>query len=206
MSIMALKEPEKCNEYTTCVDGNPTPGKCSTGVVWSPTILACTTPAQVGLRLVGFSNPLAFQVRWGPCLCLAFVLHHLCPSNICRSCDHFCSVQKTRVRGSSGQRVHLSQNPPQVQTVKLLEFFNLQIIQVRQPRPTCPPRGLWQVLRVFWERDLQQGVVRQTHGLWRVHRVVQTCGGGDWLRFKQNHNYAPLWKVPGCEDFNEKEE
>merc|ERR1711936_250698 len=37
------EEPEKCNEYTTCVDGNPTPGKCSTGVVWSPTILACTT-------------------------------------------------------------------------------------------------------------------------------------------------------------------
>merc|ERR1712080_701585 len=32
--------------YTTCVDGNPTPGKCSTGVVWSPTILACTTPPQ----------------------------------------------------------------------------------------------------------------------------------------------------------------
>ena len=85
MTIIALKEPEKCNEYTTCVDGNPTPGKCSTGVVWSPTILACTTPAQVGLRLVGFSNTLAFQVRWGPCL--AFVLHHLCPSNICISCD-----------------------------------------------------------------------------------------------------------------------
>ena len=92
---------------------------------------------------------------------------------------HSCTVQETRVRGSSGQRVHLSQNPPQVQTVKLLEFFNLQIIQVRQPRPTCPPRGLWQVLRVLWERDLQQGVVRQTHGLWRGHRVVQTSGGGD---------------------------
>ena len=62
---------------------------------------------------------------------------------------------------------------------EVLEFFNLQLIQVRQPRPTCPPRGLWQVLRVFWERDVQQGVVRQTHGLWRGHRVVQTSGGGD---------------------------
>ena len=40
------EDPEKCNEYTTCVDGNPTPGKCSTGVVWSPTILACTRPDQ----------------------------------------------------------------------------------------------------------------------------------------------------------------
>jgi len=40
------EEPEKCNEYTTCVDGNPTPGKCSTGVVWSPAILACTRPDQ----------------------------------------------------------------------------------------------------------------------------------------------------------------
>ena len=58
MTIIALKEPEKCNEYTTCVDGNPTPGKCSTGVVWSPTILACTTPAQVGLRP---SSPLSFK-------------------------------------------------------------------------------------------------------------------------------------------------
>lgn len=40
------EEAERCNEYTTCVDGNPTPGKCSTGVVWSPAILACTRPDQ----------------------------------------------------------------------------------------------------------------------------------------------------------------
>ena len=31
-----------------CVDGVATPGKCSTGVVWSPAILACTTPGQSG--------------------------------------------------------------------------------------------------------------------------------------------------------------
>ena len=44
--------------------------------------------------------------------------------NISWSCDHhFCSVQETRVRGSCGQRVHLSQNSPQVQTVKLLEIL-----------------------------------------------------------------------------------
>jgi len=41
-------EPEKCNEYVDCVDGLATAGKCSTGVVWSPPILACTTPAQSG--------------------------------------------------------------------------------------------------------------------------------------------------------------
>lgn len=40
------EDPAKCNEYTTCVDGEATPGKCSTGVVWSPSILACTVPAQ----------------------------------------------------------------------------------------------------------------------------------------------------------------
>merc|ERR1712179_342443 len=40
------EDPALCDEYTTCVDGNPTPGKCSTGVVWSPTILACTRPDQ----------------------------------------------------------------------------------------------------------------------------------------------------------------
>jgi len=39
-------EPERCNEYVECVDGLATAGKCSTGVVWSPPILACTTPAQ----------------------------------------------------------------------------------------------------------------------------------------------------------------
>ena len=61
MAVIALKEPEKCNEYTTCVDGNPTPGKCSTGVVWSPTILACTTPAQVGLRP---ASPLSFKYMY----------------------------------------------------------------------------------------------------------------------------------------------
>jgi len=42
------EEPEKCNEYVECVDGLATPGKCSTGVVWSPSILACTVPAQSG--------------------------------------------------------------------------------------------------------------------------------------------------------------
>jgi len=41
-------EPEKCDEYVECVDGLATPGKCSTGVVWSPPILACTVPAQSG--------------------------------------------------------------------------------------------------------------------------------------------------------------
>jgi len=41
-------EPERCNEYVECVDGLATPGKCSTGVVWSPPILACTVPAQSG--------------------------------------------------------------------------------------------------------------------------------------------------------------
>jgi len=40
------EDPQLCDEYTTCVDGNPTPGKCSTGVVWSPSILACTRPDQ----------------------------------------------------------------------------------------------------------------------------------------------------------------
>ena len=117
-------------------------------------------------------------------------LYHTCPGGssscitpVLQLCvdhvtHHFCSVQETRVRGSSGQRVHLSQNPPQVQTLKFLEFFNLHSIQVRQSRPTGPPRGLWQVLRVLWERNLQQGVLRQAHGLWRVYRVVQTCGGG----------------------------
>lgn len=40
------EDPAKCDEYTTCVDGHPTPGKCSTGVVWSPYILACTRPDQ----------------------------------------------------------------------------------------------------------------------------------------------------------------
>ena len=59
------------------------------------------------------------------------------------------------------------------------KFFNLHSIQIWQPRPAGPSRGLWQVLRVLWERNLQQGVVRQTHGLWRGHRVVQTSGGGD---------------------------
>jgi len=41
-------EPEKCDEYVDCVDGLATAGKCSTGVVWSPPILACTVPAQSG--------------------------------------------------------------------------------------------------------------------------------------------------------------
>ena len=41
-------EPERCNEYVECVDGLATAGKCSTGVVWSPPILACTVPAQSG--------------------------------------------------------------------------------------------------------------------------------------------------------------
>jgi len=41
-------EPELCGEYVECVSGVATPGKCSTGVVWSPPILACTTPAQSG--------------------------------------------------------------------------------------------------------------------------------------------------------------
>ena len=49
-------EPELCGQYVECVDGVATPGKCSTGVGWSPPILACTTPAQVsfpGLALIG---------------------------------------------------------------------------------------------------------------------------------------------------------
>ena len=50
-------EPELCGEYVECVDGVATPGKCSTGVVWSPPILACTTPGQTGeLSLVQIST------------------------------------------------------------------------------------------------------------------------------------------------------
>merc|ERR1712212_844445 len=46
------EEPEKCNEYTTCVDGNPTPGKCSTGVVWSPRQTSASHRLRQVLRLL----------------------------------------------------------------------------------------------------------------------------------------------------------
>jgi len=41
-------EPERCGEFNHCVNGAVTPGKCSTGVVWSPKLLSCTLPAQSG--------------------------------------------------------------------------------------------------------------------------------------------------------------
>lgn len=67
------EEPERCNEYTTCVDGNPTPGKCSTGVVWSPAILACTRPDQskrpecvaAFQAKLEFTCPFARKLRFG---------------------------------------------------------------------------------------------------------------------------------------------
>ena len=42
------EDPAQCDEYVDCVAGVPTAGKCSTGVVWSPSNLACTLPAQSG--------------------------------------------------------------------------------------------------------------------------------------------------------------
>ena len=64
------EDPALCDEYTTCVDGNPTPGKCSTGVVWSPSILACTRPDQakrpecVAAVIREFDCPKTRKLRW----------------------------------------------------------------------------------------------------------------------------------------------
>jgi len=65
------EDPALCDEYTTCVDGNPTPGKCSTGVVWSPSILACTRPDQakrpecVAAIIREFDCPKTRKLRFG---------------------------------------------------------------------------------------------------------------------------------------------
>lgn len=65
------EDPLLCNEYTTCVDGHPTPGKCSTGVVWSPSILACTRPDQskrpecVAAEVKEFICPEQRKLRFG---------------------------------------------------------------------------------------------------------------------------------------------
>jgi len=65
------EDPAKCDEYTTCVDGQATPGKCSTGVVWSPSILACTRPDQskrpecVAAVFREFDCPKSRKLRFG---------------------------------------------------------------------------------------------------------------------------------------------
>jgi len=41
-------DPLRCNEFTDCVDGLATAGKCSTGLVWSSPILSCTRPEESG--------------------------------------------------------------------------------------------------------------------------------------------------------------
>ena len=74
------EDPAQCDEYVDCVAGVPTAGKCSTGVVWSPSNLACTLPAQsgrpecvaavvkeftcpkVGLGMAQYDNALAWSV------------------------------------------------------------------------------------------------------------------------------------------------